>query len=88
MTTDTSPLAGIPPLQYDTNPRPKKRRRRDLVSEPPKDSNAAEVLPDEVVADLLNRCSIRILQSVGFSGATAGSLERMRQLAEDCMAPA
>ncbi|KAF8539372.1 transcription factor TFIID complex subunit 8 C-term-domain-containing protein [Trichophaea hybrida] len=80
MATD-HPQLSIPPLtNYEENSRPRKRRRR---AEPQLDANVAQVLPEEIVSQLLNRSTAIILQSVGFSGASAGVLEGMRKLIED-----
>lgn len=88
MTSGPPQLSIIPPASHvDAHQRPKKRRRRDLVPEPPHDPYAAEVLPEEVVSQLLNRSSAMILRSVGFTGARADVQERMRKLMEDCAAP-
>lgn len=75
-TIDTSAL--------DVNPRPLKRRRRDIVPDLPQHEDAPDVLPAEMVAGLLNRSTAVIMKSMGFDGATAIAQERLRQLAEDC----
>lgn len=66
------------------NPRPKKRRRRELVSEPQPSPEAAKVLPEDVVSGLLNRSVAVVLQSAGFTGATACAQEELLQTAEEC----
>ncbi|KAA8913742.1 transcription factor TFIID complex subunit 8 C-term-domain-containing protein [Sphaerosporella brunnea] len=68
---------------HDTNPRPPKRRRRELVPQTPKGEHAADVLPEEVVSQVLNRSIAMILQSAGFSGTNAAVQERLRKHAED-----
>jgi hypothetical protein len=69
---------------YDTNPRPLKRRRRELVPAAPQDSDSAAVIPEEVASQLLQVSNAQILQSIGFSGSTSVAQERMRQLASNC----
>ncbi|KAH0615296.1 uncharacterized protein H6S33_000932 [Morchella sextelata] len=59
------------------------KRRRTAVPPPPAYDDAAAVLPEHIVADLLNRSTAAIMKSVGFDGATRHAQERMRQLAED-----
>lgn len=82
--------AGPPPKfiidtsALDVNPRPLKRRRRDIVPDLPQHEDAPDVLPAEMVAGLLNRSTAVIMKSMGFDGATAIAQERLRQLAEDC----
>ncbi|KAL7270094.1 hypothetical protein RUND412_007208 [Rhizina undulata] len=67
----------------DPSPRPHKRRRRNIVPDPPTYEEAAEILPAEMVAHLLNRSNAMILKSAGFSGAMPLAQESMRRLAED-----
>ncbi|KAI5812371.1 transcription factor TFIID complex subunit 8 C-term-domain-containing protein [Pyronema omphalodes] len=62
------------------NSRPKKRRR---VVAPEKDVNAAEVLPEEVVSQLLHRSTAKILQSYGFTGAAVPAQEHLLKLIEN-----
>lgn len=82
--------AGPPPKfivdtsALDVNPRPLKRRRRDIVPNLPQHEDAPDVLPAEMVAGLLDRSTAVIMKSMGFDGATAIAQERLRQLAEDC----
>lgn len=65
--------------------RPTKRRRtREPVLPPPRDPDAATVIPEEVAASMLDRANARILQSVGYTGATRVAQESLRSLAENC----
>ncbi|RPA96588.1 hypothetical protein L873DRAFT_1220004 [Choiromyces venosus 120613-1] len=80
-------MAGAPPPQLEMdnleNPRPLKRRRREIVPPPPEHEDATPVVSEEMAANLLNKSAAVILKSVGYSGATTVSQERLRQLAED-----
>lgn len=69
-------------MQQNEYARPRKRRRRIAT---PRDANAVEVLPEEVVSQLLNRSTAMVLQSVGFAGATAAVQESVHKLVDDCM---
>ncbi|KAI5853217.1 transcription factor TFIID complex subunit 8 C-term-domain-containing protein [Morchella snyderi] len=79
-------MAANPPPQLTIDSsaldRPPKRRRT-TVPPPPVYDDAAAVLPEHLVADLLNRSTATIMKTVGFDGATLHAQERMRQLAED-----
>lgn len=88
MATGTSqPSFAAPNECFDANHHhPRKRRRRELVPEEPRNLDAPQVLPEEIVTPLLDRSSALILQSVGFTGFTASAQERLRELAEDCTA--
>lgn len=83
-TTGPPPKFAIDTSALDANPRPLKRRRRDIVPDLPHYEDAPAVLPAEMVAGLLNRSTAVIMKSMGFDGATAVAQERLRQLAEDC----
>lgn len=83
-TTGPPPKFAIDSSALDANPRPLKRRRRNIVPDPPRYEDAPDVLPAEMVAGLLNRSTAVIMKSMGFDGATAIAQERLRQLAEDC----
>ena len=65
--------------------RPTKRRRtREPVLPPPRDPDAATVVPEGLAASMLDRANARILQSVGYTGATRVAQESLRALAENC----
>lgn len=83
-TTGPPPKFAIDSSALDANPRPLKRRRRNIVPNLPVYEDAPDVLPAEMVAGLLNRSTAVIMKSMGFDGATAIAQERLRQLAEDC----
>lgn len=83
-TTGPPPKFAIDSSALDANPRPLKRRRRNIVPNLPLYEDAPDVLPAEMVAGLLNRSTAVIMKSMGFDSATAIAQERLRQLAEDC----
>lgn len=90
LTLQQPTMAANPPPQLTIDSsmldRPSKRRRT-TVPPPPAYDDAAAVLPEHLVADLLNRSTAMIMKNVGFDGATLQAQERMRQLAEDCQSP-
>ncbi|KAF8475856.1 transcription factor TFIID complex subunit 8 C-term-domain-containing protein [Kalaharituber pfeilii] len=63
--------------------RPVKRRRREPVPDAPRPPETAAVVSEELAASLLDRANAKILQSVGFTGATRVAQERLRMLAEE-----
>lgn len=69
---------------HEPKERPKKRRRRNLISQPQKPQEAADVIPSEIVSTLLNRSIAIICKSVGYTGANPCAQEALRMTVEEC----
>ncbi|KAI5805809.1 transcription factor TFIID complex subunit 8 C-term-domain-containing protein [Geopyxis carbonaria] len=67
----------------DINERPKKRRRRNLVPQPQKPQDVADVIPSDIVSILLNRSIAKVCKSVGYTGANPCAQEALRKTVEE-----